>query len=92
MLLRVTKEERQQTSHYKQCKSKDNGVASLKSWGQGGCQLNILGPVGSEIPLPHQEAAHSPAWEIPSATSDSTSLDLWEDQINQEDQNNIAKT
>ena len=25
------------------------------------------------------------------ATSDSTSLDLWENQINQEDQNNIAK-
>ena len=50
-----------------------------------------LGLAGSEIPLPHQEAADSPAWEIPSATSDSTSLDLWENQINQ-DQNNIAKT
>ena len=58
----------------------------------GECQLNILGLAGSEIPLPHQEAADSPAWEIPSATSDSTSLDLWENQINQEDQNNIAKT
>ena len=33
---------------------------------RGECQLNILGLAGSEIPLPHQEAADSPAWEIPS--------------------------
>lgn len=49
-------------------------------------------PCGSEIPLPDQETSDSPAWgTYSSATSDSTSLDQWENQINQEDQNNIAK-